>query len=122
MYNHAMFVQKNRLRKEKDIKRVYSKGKSTYDSVCGIKVLKNGLEDARFAIVIGTKVHKRAVRRNRLKRQYREALKTMLSRLPDDIDVLLLVSKTALDLTADQRKERLLGVFRKAKLLKETQN
>ena len=122
MYNHAMFVQKNRLRKEKDIKRVYSKGKSTYDSVCGIKVLKNGLEDARFAIVIGTKVHKRAVRRNRLKRQYREALKTMLSRLPDDIDVLLLVSKAALDLTADQRKERLLGVFRKAKLLKETQN
>ncbi len=117
-----MFVQKNRLRKEKDIKRVYSKGKSTYDSVCGIKVLKNGLEDARFAIVIGTKVHKRAVRRNRLKRQYREVLKTMLSRLPDDIDVLLLVSKTALDLTADQRKERLLGVFRKAKLLKETQN
>jgi ribonuclease P protein component len=114
-----MFVQKNRLRKEKDIKMVFSKGKSTYDSICGIKWKKNGLEDTRFAIVIGTKVHKRAVRRNRLKRQYRDTLKSLLPHLPHDIDVLLLVRKEALDLTAIERKERLTSVFRKAKLLKE---
>lgn len=112
-----MFAQKNRLKNEKDIKAVFSKGKSTYDSVCGIKWRQNGLKDSRFAVVIGTKVHKRAVKRNRIRRQYREMLKEMLPELKMQGDILLLVSKKVLETTPAERKEKLQAVFQKAGLL-----
>ena len=112
-----MFAQKNRLKHEKDIKTVFSKGKSVFDPVCGIKWVQNGLEDSRFAIVIGTKVHKSAVKRNRLRRQYREYLKVLLPDLKINTDMLLLVSKKALELSSEERKERLERVMNKAKLL-----
>ena len=64
-----MFKQENRLRHEKDIKAVLKKGTSVFDAVCGVKFAPNGGEPSRYAVVVGTKVHKSAVKRNRVRRQ-----------------------------------------------------
>lgn len=113
----SMFRKSNRLRHEKDVKDTLKKGKSTFDSVCGVKVRPNGGDDSRFAVVVGTKVHKSAVKRNRVKRQYREIIRTNLEAIKPGMDVVLLTSKGALDLDYDEKKERLMGVLKKAKLL-----
>ena len=112
-----MFAQKNRLKNEKDIKTTFSKGKSVYDSVCGIKWRQNGLEGSRFAVVIGTKGRKSAVTRNRYRRQYREMLKELLPEFKLRADVLLLVSKKVLETTPAERKEKLGAVLKKAGIL-----
>ncbi|MBT4856620.1 ribonuclease P protein component [Candidatus Uhrbacteria bacterium] len=112
-----MFEQKNRLRHEKDVKLTLKKGRSVFDSVCGVKFRPNGGTDSRFAVVVGIKVHKSAVKRNRVRRQYREIIRTNLTGIKPGMDVMLLTSKGALDLDYDAKKERLMGVLKKAKLV-----
>ena len=111
-----MFKQENRLRKEHDVKHVLFKGKSVYDPACGVKFAKNTLGTSRFAIVVGTKVHKGAVRRNKIRRQYREIIKKYLDLLKPGYDVVLLTSKPALELEFSEKEERLVKVLRKAGL------
>jgi ribonuclease P protein component len=112
-----MFAQKNRLRHEKDVKETLKKGRSVFDSICGVKFRSNGGEDSRFAVVVGTKVHKSAVKRNRVRRQYREIIRTNIEMIKPGTDMVLLTSKGALDLDYEEKKERLMGVLKKAKLL-----
>lgn len=111
-----MFQSKNRLRKQTEVQDVVKKGKSVFDPVCGIKFLKNNLEESRFTVVVGTKVHKGAVRRNRVKRQYREIVRLHLNNIKKGFDIVFLTSAQALDLTYLQKEERLLLVIRKAGL------
>lgn len=112
-----MFSKEHRLSHEKDVKAVVRNGRSVFDAVCGVKYKRNDLDVSRFAVVAGTKVHKSAVRRNRVRRQYREIIKAHMEELKTGYDVVLLTSKKALDLDYSEKEERLLGVLRKAKLL-----
>ncbi|NTW22552.1 ribonuclease P protein component [Candidatus Falkowbacteria bacterium] len=59
------------LRKKKDFDSVFKLGKSSYDQLLGIKCMPNNLPDLRIGIVISNKVSKKAVFRNRLRRQLR---------------------------------------------------
>jgi ribonuclease P protein component len=114
-----MFKQKNRLKKKLEVQGTVKKGKSVFDPVCGIKFLKNDLDESRFAVVVGLKVHKSAVKRNRVKRQYREVVRLHLDSIKPGFDVVLLTSAKALELTYVQKEERLLAVLRKAGLWKD---
>ena len=116
-YNKAMFKQENRLKREKDVELVFKKGKSVFDSACGVKFKENGQENTRFAIVVGTKVHKSAVQRNKVKRQYREIVKNYLPEFKIGYDVVLLTSEPALELDFADKETRLIKVLRKADLL-----
>lgn len=107
----------NRLEKDADIKRVYQKGKSTFDSVAGIKALPNGLAYSRFAIASGVKVSKSAVDRNRVKRQYREHIKSELAALKPGYDLLVILSPKALTTAFETQAELLHATLKKAGLL-----
>ncbi len=111
-----MFSQLHRLRAEKDVLRAIRSKRGAFDAVCGVKFVENCVGVPRFVIVVSTKVDKRAVVRNKLRRQYREICKKFLSRLPP-CDIALLVSKPATELSFAQMQERLEKVFVKAKLL-----
>ena len=112
-----MFKQEHRLKREKDVELVFKKGKGVFDSACGVKFKENGQEVSRFAVVVGTKVHKSAVKRNKIRRQYREIMKRYLSDLKTGVDVVLLTSKGALELDFLEKEARLVKVLRKAGLL-----
>jgi ribonuclease P protein component len=105
-----------RLRQKRDIEAVFQKGKGVYDSRCGIKFKRNGLPYSRFTVVVGTKVDKRAVQRNRIKRQYRELLRRHHEKIAPGYDIMLLTSKPAVALTFEEKEEALLHVFKKAQL------
>lgn len=111
-----MFPSVHRLRSEKDVLRVVRSKRGVFDAACGVRFVENGSSVPRFVIVVSTKVDKRAVVRNRVRRQYREICKKFLSRLPA-CDIALMVSKPALELSFAQMQERLEKVFIKAKLL-----
>lgn len=111
-----MFSQTHRLRAEKDVLRAIRSKRGAFDVACGVKFAENNVGVPRFVVVVSTKVDKRAVVRNRLRRQYREICKKFLSRLPA-CDIALMVSKPALELSFAQMQERLEKVFAKARLL-----
>lgn len=112
-----MFADKNRLRNDKDVERALKSKKSVFDAVAGLKYVANGRPDNRITVVVGTKVSKLAVDRNRVKRQYREIIRLMLPNLKTGYDMVILVSKPALDLSYEQKRERITKVFKKSGLL-----
>ncbi len=115
-----MYTAKHRLRKETDISKVLRSKKGVFDSACGIKYVANGLDHARFAVVVGTKVSKNAVDRNRARRQYQEILRLHPELLSLPYDILCMVQKPALTLNYDAKQQRLLAVFAKARLSPKT--
>lgn len=114
-----MLPKEYRLRLEKDIKTLLSRGKSVFGLSMGVKFRPNRLSVSRFAIVIGTKVAKRAVVRNRVRRQLRGILFKHLSELTPDYDVMLIVKKEAIGKTSRQLEAELIQTLkRKSPLLK----
>ena len=112
-----MLSQENRLRRDQDFKRVFSKGRGVFDSACGVKTQANGRDVSRFAVVVGTKVSKSAVKRNRIRRQYQEILRLHLAQLAPGFDVILLCGKDALTFTYEEKEKRLMQVLKRAKLV-----
>ena len=74
-----MLPVEHRLRQEKDIKTLLAKGKGVFDDVVGLKMRSNGGLPSRFAVVVGTKVSKRAVVRNLLRRRIRAVVEDHIS-------------------------------------------
>lgn len=70
-----MFSHLSRLRKERDIMRVYQKGRGASDAYMSIKILPNQLGRSRTAVVVSKKVDKRAVVRNKNRRRIQAILR-----------------------------------------------
>ena len=113
-----MLTAAHRLRHDTDIAKVLKSKKGVFDAACGVKFAPNGLSLSRFAVVVGTKVSKNAVDRNRVRRQYREIIRLHLADLIPGYDVLLLTAKPALPLDYHEKESRILRVLRKAGLLR----
>lgn len=112
-----MLAAQFRLRKSMDIDRVLKSRLGAFDSACGVKMAKNGLTVSRFAVVVGTKVSKKAVDRNRIRRQYREILRLMMGDVKPGFDVLLLTAKPSLALDYEEKERKLRSTMYRAKLL-----
>jgi len=91
-----MLVKQSRLVKEKDFKKIFKLGKSSYTKIFRIKILVNDLKNNRYGIVISTKVSKKAVERNKLKRQFRTAVHEFDKQLFHGWDLVIIVSPAAL--------------------------
>ena len=113
-----MLPREYRLRHDKDIKTLFAKSKSVFGIYVGIKFTKNKLDVSRFAVVVGTKVSKKAVDRNRLKRQVRAIIHERLGDITPGFDVMLLVRKEAVGHTYEELEAQLVKALTKAKLLK----
>ena len=84
-----MLANINRLRKEKEIQKVFKFGKSVRSANFSVRYVPNRLNNNRFAVVVGTKVDKRATRRNALKRRMREVVRVSLQSLPTSYDIVI---------------------------------
>ena len=97
LYLIIMMAKQSRLVKEKDFQKIFKRGKSSYCQIFSIKILANELKANRYGIVISTKVSKKAVERNKLKRQFREALKWFDKKLINGFDLVVVVFPAALN-------------------------
>ena len=116
-----MFGKKNRLQKEKDIERVFRKGKGFREDFLALKMLENDLEENRFAIVVSRKVAKKASLRNKIRRRLREAIKEKREETRAGLDIVLVALPGFEKNEFGEVKKSLAELFLKAKLLKKTQ-
>lgn len=92
-----MFARSHRLRRSRDVVAVVQHGTRTTTSHLRLYWRNRAItQPARGVIVVGKKVHKSAVVRNRLKRRLRAALKEV--RPPAGIDYVVLPKLNVLDL------------------------
>ena len=61
--------------KKKDFDNIFKKGKAIPGKFIFLKALKNNLNNNQFGIIVSTKISKKAVIRNKIKRQLREIIK-----------------------------------------------
>jgi len=103
-----------KLKKENDFKRVFSEGKYYRFGLIGLKILKNNLQENRFACAVGLKVSKKATQRNKIKRRIEEIIRIDLEGIKQGFDIVIMVSPEIIEKSYDEIKEELVNLFKKA--------
>lgn len=88
-----------RLRSKDDFKRVYTKGKTLNTRFFRVKTVPNELAYARIGVVLSNKVIKKAAKRNRKKRQIREATQQLFPQLKTGYDIVVIAQNEVADAT-----------------------
>lgn len=75
-----MLKKENRVRLNNDFIRTIKNGASFFNQILNIKAFSNDLSKNRFGVIISTKVSKRAVDRNKIKRIIRDFLQININK------------------------------------------
>lgn len=111
-----MFVKKQRLSKEKDFEKIFSLGKIARDDFLNIRFLNNNFFHGRFAVVISSKVFKKAVTRNLIRRRLFAILRTQ--NFKKFFDMIIVVKKKEIAfLSFEDLKNRAQTLLAKAKII-----
>lgn len=86
-----MLSREYRLTSDRDIRRVAKHGYRVPTPSAFWKALRREGEARRFTVVISTKVSKKAVERNRIKRVLRELIRERLDQFPAGADYLVVI-------------------------------
>jgi len=111
-----MLPIKNRLTKKKDFQSVYKKGGYFFEKYIVLKKAKNDLKENRIGFSISTKISKKAVVRNKLKRQLRDIIKKNLDKMKKGYDLVVIPKKEILEETYQEIEKTLIELIKKAKL------
>jgi len=84
----------NRLFKKRDFAKVQRLGRFFNSNQISLKVLENGLNEARIGIIVGKKFSVKAVERNNLKRRLREIAKQKIKRIKKGWDVVIMAKQS----------------------------
>lgn len=85
-----MLAKINRLTKDKDFNNVFNNGRSSYNKIIGVKAVANERESSRLGILVGSKVSKKAVERNKIKRQIRGIIRLQINKIKSGYDVVII--------------------------------
>jgi len=112
-----MFAKKNRLAKTRDVKTAFERGRGFFNPFFTVKYLKTTKPFGRFTIVVSTKVSKKAVERNRLKRLLRDFIRRNIgSFAPGDYAVI--VKPSAAKLQSKELVQKFVVLAKTSKLQK----
>ncbi len=117
-----MLSKQNRLRKQKDFDFVFKKGHSFFLKEFRLRIVQNGNSKSRFAFVVSVKTMKRAVDRNRIRRQLSEIIRLFLANIKDGYDVVFLINKDALKKPYQELQKSVFQLLTKAHLLYNEEN
>jgi len=84
------FPRRLRIVRENDFKKVFSEGGRARGAMLVVVVRENGLPETRLGRSVGKSIGKSAVRRNRVRRVFREAFRLNRHELPPGVDVVMI--------------------------------
>lgn len=113
-----MLPKKNRLSEERDFEELKKAGKIAPGRFFGLLKKENGIGVTRFGFIVSTKVSKKAVERNRVKRLLRASCRNLLKEVKEGFDFLLLAKKNLSQASQEQVQEDLKTILEKENLCK----
>ncbi len=108
------FRPANRIKSGKDFGLAYGRGSRARGKLMTVCVADNGREVTRLGLSIGKRVWKSAVRRNRVRRVFREAFRLLLPEFPPGLDIILIGSVPRLEPDLGPTVEELARLVAKA--------
>ena len=113
-----MLPQTARLRKTKDFKEVFGKGRGVRDGRLFLKARAAKNEGVRFGIVVSKQVAAKAVDRNRMKRLLREAVKYCMPDVRGGHDIVLVTLPGFAAANLAEAKAQVISIIKKSSLFK----
>lgn len=112
-------LPKERRLPAKPFEKVFKKGKNWQTSFLGLKALKlkNSLSATRFGWVVGLKVSKKAVQRNKLRRQLKAVVYELLPEIKPGFDIIVLAKPSALNQNYAELKKEMIELLKRAGVL-----
>lgn len=107
-----------RLSDSQDIAKVFKYGRQVRSPYLVVRFGLNKLKNSRFVVVAGLKVHKKATKRNLVKRRLREILRLHKQHIVSGLDIGVLALSKALELDYKSLEKDLLGLLEQGQLLK----
>ena len=112
-----MLSRKYKLKKDNDFKKVFKNGIYQQKDFIKIKFLKNNLEINRFSFIVGLKISKKAVQRNKIKRRLEEIIRLNFKQIITGFDITVFVDKEILEKEYIKIEENLVYLLKKSKLI-----
>jgi len=112
-----MLPKLNRLKKKKDFEKVFKLGRGAKLNFITLKFNENGLENSRFGFVVSSKVSKKAVVRNKIKRRMRESVKKKINNIKKGFDVVLIALPNSKDKDFQETNRVVEKLFKKTETL-----
>jgi ribonuclease P protein component len=113
-----MLPKRNRLKRKKDFQKVLKKGKGLKEDFLVLKMVRNDLPFSRFGFIVGTKISKKAVLRNKLRRRIRELVRKKIEKIEKGYDIVFIAQPGLEKRDFRELKEILNKIFLRAKLIK----
>jgi len=112
-----MLPAPNRLIKKKDFDQIHKRGKFVAEKFLAIKFLKNNLDVSRFGFLVGTKISKKAVQRNLIKRRLRESIRLKLDTVSSGHDIVFFTKPEIEGKSYEEINEAVEAVLKAANLI-----
>ena len=112
-----MLARKYRLTKQKDFGRLQARGQSVANRFFKLIYSTNKLVPSRLAVVVSTRLSKKATQRNRLRRQCQEIIRLHWPRIKTGYDLLLRPKYQALGQDYLALEKAILALLVQARLL-----
>lgn len=113
-----MLPQAARLRKARDFKEVFGKGRGVKNGRLFLKAVAAKNKDVRFGIVVSKQVATKAVDRNRIKRLLREAVKSCMPDVREGYDIVVVTLPGFSAANLQDAKFKVTSIIKKSSLLK----
>ena len=113
------FSPRERLKKRAQFRKVYKEGRPVKGDNFKLIFLPNGLEHNRTGLSIEARKIPLQVRRARVKRLLREAVRLNKGLLKQGFDMVVISGPDAYKLNFDSTEKELMSLFKKGRLLKE---
>lgn len=114
-----MLPKENRLTRKVDFTQVLKRGEMAQSKNFGLAYLAvNGSATPKFGFIVSTKISKRAVDRNRIKRILRQAVRELVGNTQNGLLLVLLARKSILGVKPDELKKELEGKLKQTGVLK----
>jgi ribonuclease P protein component len=112
-----MAVKCGRIKKSIDFERIFQTGKTITGRFVFLKIKKTKNKKCRLCFVAGSKVSKKAVERNKIKRRLREVLRGVYSDLAPEYDIVIIAKKEISGKKYKEIKEDTIKALKGAKIL-----
>ena len=112
-----MLPQSHRLPLRTELRQVKKEGQLFQGRLFGLLLSPSPKDQTRFAFIISTKVHKKAVKRNRAKRLLTSVLKELLPQIKPGFNGVFLAKKTLIEADFKEIKKEMVLLLEKTKIL-----
>jgi ribonuclease P protein component len=105
------------LAKNKEIKFVFKQGRASYDKIIGVRAVFNNKDRNRATIIVGLKVSKKAVERNKIKRRLKYIIWPILNKkTKNNHDIIIIALPPIKDKKFKDMKESVTSLFKKLRI------